>query len=182
MIIYKLVVECTGISFNEAFLLHLWRLWEYIGKERSLRQNNDAGYYRCAWNFNTCYRLKTFNHWAGVSWWNEGKDSPRKSTWAWIRQIFFWAVFTRAFKGKNSFLVVSCPDSSIFWQTSFTVWHRELSLSNVNLMYTYVLPSCTSEYELPSCKRWHRTGNLVLNVYDKHLLTWSISWINQKVF
>lgn len=49
---------------------------------------------------------------------------------------------------------------------------QELSLSNINLMYTYVPTSCTSEYELPDVLKDDTVqGIIVLNVYDKHLLT-----------
>ncbi len=39
-------------------------------------------------------------------------------------------------------------------------------------MYTYVPTSCTSEYELPDVLKDDTVqGIIVLNVYDKHLLT-----------
>ena len=75
-------------------------------------------------------------------------------------------------KSKTVALVVSRPDSSVFWTNIIHHMAQELSASNINLMYTYAPTTCTSEYELPEILKGDSIqGIVVLNIYDRHLLT-----------
>ncbi len=75
-------------------------------------------------------------------------------------------------KSKTVALVVSRPDSSVFWTNIIHHMAQEFSASNINLMYTYAPTSCTSEYELPEILKGDSIqGIVVLNIYDSHLLT-----------
>lgn len=114
---------------------------------------------------------KTFNHRPGVS------DEMKEKIIAKAHELGYDKLpsephFTEVPKAKTVSLVVSRPDSSIFWTNIIHRIAQELSLSNINLMYTYVPTSCTSEYELPDVLKDDTVqGIIVLNVYDKHLLT-----------
>ena len=75
-------------------------------------------------------------------------------------------------QSKTVALVVSRPDSSVFWTNIIHHMAQELSASNINLMYTYAPTTCTSEYELPEILKGDSIqGIVVLNIYDRHLLT-----------
>ena len=91
---------------------------------------------------------KTFNHRAGVS------DEMKEKILEKAHELGYDKFSSEQYlpepsKAKTVSLVVSRPDSSIFWTNIIHRMAQELSLSNVNLMYTYVPTSCTSEYELP---------------------------------
>lgn len=111
---------------------------------------------------------KTFNHRAGVS------DEMKEKILEKAHELGYDKFSSEQYlpepsKAKTVSLVVSRPDSSIFWTNIIHRMAQELSLSNVNLMYTYVPTSCTSEYELPELLKDDTVqGIVVLNVYDKH--------------
>lgn len=72
---------------------------------------------------------------------------------------------------KNVSLVVSRPNSSTFWTNIIHRMAQELSLHNVNLMYTYMPSSYSDNFKMPSvlCNNAVQ-GVIVLNVYDHKLL------------
>ncbi len=80
-------------------------------------------------------------------------------------------------------VVVSRPESSMFWMNIIHQIAKELVNSNINLMYTY-LPSKTSDgYSLPSVlTNGTLQGIIVLNVYDHDLLCMLNELKIQKVF
>lgn len=80
-------------------------------------------------------------------------------------------------------VVVSRPESSMFWMNIIHQIAKELVSSNINLMYTY-LPSKTSDgYTLPSVlTNGTLEGIIVLNVYDHDLLCMLNELKIQKVF
>ena len=125
---------------------------------------------------------KTFNHRAGVS------DEMKEKILEKAHELGYDKFSSEQYlpepsKAKTVSLVVSRPDSSIFWTNIIHRMAQELSLSNVNLMYTYVPTSCTSEYELPELLKDDTVqGIVVLNVYDKHLLTLINKLDKPKVF
>lgn len=114
---------------------------------------------------------KTFNHRPGVS------DEMQEKILAKAQEMGYGklASETKSIempRTKTVSLVVSRPDSSIFWTNIIHRIAQELSLANINLMYTYVPTSCSSEYELPEIlKDGTVQGIIVLNVYDMRLLT-----------
>lgn len=72
---------------------------------------------------------------------------------------------------KTVALVVSRPDSSIFWTNIIHRLAQELSLHDITLMYTYVPSSYTEGYTPPAVLNPDMVdGIIVLNVYDEHLL------------
>jgi LacI family transcriptional regulator len=83
----------------------------------------------------------------------------------------------------NVSVVVSRPESSMFWMNIIHQIAKELVSSNINLMYTY-LPSKTSDgYSLPSVlTNGTVQGIIVLNVYDYELLCMLNELKIQKVF
>lgn len=83
----------------------------------------------------------------------------------------------------NVSVVVSRPESSMFWMNIIHQIAKELVSSNINLMYTY-LPSKTSDgYSLPSVlTNGTVQGIIVLNVYDYDLLNMLNDLKIQKVF
>ena len=125
---------------------------------------------------------KTFNHRAGVS------DEMKEKILEKAHELGYDKFSSEQYlpepsKAKTVSLVVSRPDSSIFWTNIIHRMAQELSLSNINLMYTYVPTSCTSEYELPDVLKDDTVqGIIVLNVYDKHLLTLINKLDKPKVF
>jgi len=80
-------------------------------------------------------------------------------------------------------VVVSRPESSMFWMNIIHQIAKELVSSNINLMYTY-LPSITTEgYTLPPVlTNGSLQGIIVLNVYDHDLLNMLNELPIQKVF
>jgi Transcriptional regulators len=68
-------------------------------------------------------------------------------------------------------VVVSRPESSIFWMNIIHHIAKELDKSNINLMYTYLPSTATDEYTLPNVLiNGSIQGIIVLNVYDEELL------------
>lgn len=68
-------------------------------------------------------------------------------------------------------VIVSRPESSIFWMQIIHQLAKELAQCNINLMYTY-LPSAYREgYALPTAlSNGAIQGAIILNVYDVHFL------------
>ena len=74
-------------------------------------------------------------------------------------------------KYKNVSLVVSRPDSSVFWTDIIHSIAKELALHNVNLMYTYIPSSYNENFQLPDILTGGDiSGIIVLNLYDKHII------------
>ena len=74
-------------------------------------------------------------------------------------------------KYKNVSLVVSRPDSSVFWTDIIHSIAKELALHNVNLMYTYIPSTYNDNFQLPDILTGgHISGIIVLNLYDKHII------------
>lgn len=72
---------------------------------------------------------------------------------------------------KTVSLIVSRPDSSTFWTNIIHRMAQELSLHNVNLMYTYIPSNYTEGFTLPSILTSDVIqGAIVLNVYDAKLI------------
>ena len=72
---------------------------------------------------------------------------------------------------KNVSLIVSRPNSSTFWTAIIHRAAQELSLHNVNLMYTYMPSSYSDRFRMPSVlSNGAVQGAIVLNVYDKRLI------------
>lgn len=80
-------------------------------------------------------------------------------------------------------VVVSRPESSVFWTQIIHHIAKELTDCRINLMYTY-LPSAWREgYALPSALSSEGVdGFIVLNVYDERLLRLLSSCLKPKVF
>lgn len=68
-------------------------------------------------------------------------------------------------------LIVSRPDSALFWTNIIHRMAQELSNYNVNLLYTYVPSVYTKSFSLPSIlQNGSVDGIVVLNVYDPEIL------------
>lgn len=68
-------------------------------------------------------------------------------------------------------VVVSRPESSVFWMNIIHQIAKELDKSNVNLMYTYLPSKMTPGYTLPTgLSNGSIQGMVVLNVYDNDLI------------
>jgi LacI family transcriptional regulator len=68
-------------------------------------------------------------------------------------------------------VVVSRPESSVFWMNIIHQLAKELDKSNVNLMYTYLPSKMTPGYTLPvGLTNGSIQGIVVLNVYDSDLI------------
>lgn len=68
-------------------------------------------------------------------------------------------------------VVVSRPESSLFWMNIIHQLAKELDKSNVNMMYTYLPSKMNPGYTLPSAlTNGTIQGMVVLNVYDHKLL------------
>ena len=80
-------------------------------------------------------------------------------------------------------VVVSRPESSMFWMNIIHQIAKELVNSNINLMYTYLPSKTTNGYRLPSVlTNGTVQGIIVLNVYDHDLLSMLNELKIQKVF
>lgn len=68
-------------------------------------------------------------------------------------------------------VVVSRPDTSVFWMSIIHCIAKELAKNNINLMYTYLPSSSDDSYTLPGIlSNGTVQGMIVLNVYDINLL------------
>lgn len=72
---------------------------------------------------------------------------------------------------KTVSVVVSRPESSVFWMNIIHQIAKELDKSNVNLMYTYLPSMMAPGYTLPAAlTNGSIQGIVVLNVYDSDLI------------
>ncbi len=72
---------------------------------------------------------------------------------------------------KTVSVVVSRPESAVFWMNIIHQIAKELDKANVNMMYTYLPSRMTPGYTLPSSlTNGSIQGIVVLNVYDYDLL------------
>lgn len=68
-------------------------------------------------------------------------------------------------------LIVSRPDSSVFWTSIIHRMAQELSSYGICLLYTYVPSVCTDSFRLPAVlSDGSLDGIVVLNVYDAEIL------------
>ncbi|MDE5700516.1 MAG: LacI family DNA-binding transcriptional regulator [Lachnospiraceae bacterium] len=113
---------------------------------------------------------KAFNNQAGVS------DSLRELIFEKARELGYAKLPYQAREQPQEVqrtisLVVSRPDSALFWTNIIHRMAQELSNYNVNLLYTYVPSVYTSNFSLPPILL---NGNIdavvVLNVYDPEIL------------
>lgn len=113
---------------------------------------------------------KAFNDQAGVS------DSLKELIFEKAREMgyakagFKLAEQSQA-KERTVSLIVSRPDSAVFWTNIIHRMAQELSSYNINLMYTYVPTAYTKDFMLPSVLfSGIVSGVVVLNVYDSDML------------
>lgn len=72
---------------------------------------------------------------------------------------------------KTISLIVSRPDSSTFWTNIIHRMAQELSLHNVNLLYTYMPTNYSEGFTLPPILTGGTVqGAIILNVYDARLI------------
>lgn len=72
---------------------------------------------------------------------------------------------------KTICVVISRPESSVFWINIIHAIAKELGKQGVNLMYTYLPPNYYKGYVLPSTLTNGTAGGmLIMNVYDSQLL------------
>lgn len=77
-----------------------------------------------------------------------------------------------ASEGVTISVVVSRPDSSVFWINIIHQIAKEISKTNCSLMYTYVPTTIPEDYVLPSQLTGDTVqGLIILNTYDVRLLT-----------
>lgn len=80
-------------------------------------------------------------------------------------------------------VIVSRPDSSIFWTNIIHHIAKELSKKNINLLYTYAPSSYRSDFFLPGyLTNGTVSGAIVLNIYDNTLIKMISSLPVPKVF
>jgi LacI family transcriptional regulator len=69
-------------------------------------------------------------------------------------------------------VTVSRPETSLFWMKIIHRLAKELSMHNINLLYTYLPTKASSDYVLPSVLTNQTVqGMIVFNVYDSKILT-----------
>ncbi len=113
---------------------------------------------------------KAFNNQVGVS------DSLRELIFEKARELGYtklpYQVAEPPERGEHTIsLVVSRPDSALFWTNIIHRMAQELSKYSINLLYTYVPSSRTKEFSLPSVlTNGNVDGIIVVNVYDADIL------------
>lgn len=71
----------------------------------------------------------------------------------------------------NIAIAVCRPETSIFWMTIIHQIAKELSLHNVNLIYTYLPSTVNGNYILPaSLTNGNTHGIIIMNIYNEQLL------------
>lgn len=72
---------------------------------------------------------------------------------------------------KNISVIVSRPESSVFWTNIIHHIAKSLSELNINLVYTYVPPTADDSYQLPkNLINSSVDGLIILNIYDFKLI------------
>lgn len=72
---------------------------------------------------------------------------------------------------RNVSVIVSRPNSAIFWTNIIHRLAQELCLHNINLMYTYMPSRYSDNYKMPPVLHSNAVqGAIVLNVYDIRLM------------
>ena len=73
--------------------------------------------------------------------------------------------------GRTVSVIVSRPESSVFWTSIIHRAAKELAKQQINLLYTYVPFSYKDEYRFPALLTDGTvSGAIILNVYDKEML------------
>lgn len=117
---------------------------------------------------------KVFNDQAGVS------DSLKNSVLEMATKLGYVGLNNpKSSNEDNSFkshkaisLVVSRPDSASFWTEIIHSLAKELSLQNVNLIYTYIPGTHKTDFQLPSIlTSGDIDGIVTLNIYDETIMT-----------
>jgi LacI family transcriptional regulator len=91
---------------------------------------------------------------------------------------------TSASEPPTNIAVAVCrPETSIFWMAIIHQIAKELSLHNVNLVYTYLPSSVSGNYTLPaSLTNGSTHGIIIMNVYNEQLLRLLAASTVPKVF
>lgn len=72
---------------------------------------------------------------------------------------------------RNVSVIVSRPNSAIFWTNIIHRLAQELYLHNINLMYTYMPSKYSEKYKMPPALQGNAIqGAIVLNIYDTKLM------------
>jgi len=119
---------------------------------------------------------KAFNNQSGVS------DTLRELIFQKARELGYAKVPYQAleqvqpheYPSHTVSLIVSRPDSAVFWTSIIHRMAQELSGYNINLMYTYVPSTYTKAFSLPPILKNTASGIdgvIVLNVYDSTILS-----------
>lgn len=83
----------------------------------------------------------------------------------------------------NIAVAVCRPETSLFWMTIIHQIAKELSLHNVNLIYTYLPSSVNGSYTLPSSlTNGSIHGIIIMNIYNERLLRLLAAFPIPKVF
>lgn len=114
---------------------------------------------------------KTFNNQAGVS--NSLRELIfKKAKELGYAKVPYQAVEQAQVEPRTISLIVSRPDSAVFWTSIIHRMAQELSNYNINLMYTYVPSVYNKSFTLPSILLNNSVnGIVVLNVYDLEILS-----------
>lgn len=113
---------------------------------------------------------KAFNEQAGVS------DALREQIFDKARELGYTKANFKlggapAKEARTVSLIVSRPDSAIFWTNIIHRMAQELAENNINLLYTYVPSVYTKDFTLPAVLLNESvSGAIVLNVYDSRIL------------
>ena len=113
---------------------------------------------------------KAFNNQAGVS------DSLRELIFAKAKELGYaklpYQIMEQSLEEQRTIsLIVSRPDSALFWTNIIHRMAQELASYNVNLLYTYVPSIYSKDFSLPSILLSGSVdGIVVLNVYDEEIL------------
>lgn len=113
---------------------------------------------------------KAFNNQAGVS------ESLRELIFEKARELGYaklpYQILEQPIEDQRTVsLIVSRPDSALFWTNIIHRMAQELSNYKVNLLYTYVPSTYTKSFSLPSIlQNGSVDGVVVLNVYDSEIL------------
>jgi LacI family transcriptional regulator len=110
---------------------------------------------------------KVFNNQEGVS------ESLKKSVYQTAREMGYSKIPEKkaVVKNKTVALVVSRPDSSIFWTSIIHDLSLKLSSMNMTLAYVSIKATYTEGYTLPeNFNTANFDGAIILNIYDSILL------------
>lgn len=114
---------------------------------------------------------KTFNNYAGVSEELKKQIIDKAIEMKYSKALTAEPKIESAKTSHTVSVVISRPESALFWTNIIHQLAKEFSKSDISLLYNYIPSTFSTNYTLPSSlTNGSVDGIIVFNIYDEHLL------------